>query len=120
MIAADDDRGFQFSRTDQRVHGKAELRAFSVTRPADPGRQPLEAHAFSSEPNPAQEIVFAGEHFTDETVGAVNVRGISGQRNPAKWPLAFAKHRPDILQNKTGNPEGVVDPGFLGKVSDII
>src|SRR5271170_6153523 len=120
MIAPDDDGCGYFAVAHQFVHGYTELCALAVSEPADARGQALEMDPFLREFDPAAQAAVFGEEIEDQFVGAVNVFGIAGERDPAKRPLAYAEERADVLGHETGDSEGVFYAGKFGLGSQVV
>ena len=91
MIAADDNRRFQFAAGDQVIEREAEFVALSVTEPANARRQTLESHALLRESDPTAEDFVLRKHLPDQRIGAVDIRSLARKRRPAERPASFAK-----------------------------
>ena len=84
--------------------------ALPVAEPADPRRQPLEAHALGGQLDPAADVVLLAEQLEDRAVGRVDVGGVAGQRHPAERSLALAEQRPDVGRHEARIGERVLVP----------
>ena len=84
MVAADDDRGFQFAVAHHLVEGEAELVAQAEAHPADARGQPLKGDAFGGHVEPAMQVLVVGDEFLDLGVGLRDVLGIAAERDPAE------------------------------------
>ena len=87
MVAADGDGRGDFAFLHQVVDGFAHFCALAVAEPADARGKSLEGEAAAGESQPAGENLVVGEKFEGEFVGAVDVLGIAGERDPAERPL---------------------------------
>src|SRR5204863_3339095 len=97
MVAADDEGGGNFSGSNQIVYGDAEVRAVSLSEPADSRRKALEFDLLLGERNPATEMVVVRKELEREVVGALDVFGIARQRDPAERSLPCAEKWSDVL-----------------------
>src|SRR5947209_418975 len=112
MVAADDNRSFQFAAADHLVEAQADLGPLTVAQPADAGRQPLELHALAGQVNPAGQRLIVREGFEHRLIGAVNVLRIAGEGGPTKRAFALAEERADVLGNEPGDSERILNPGL--------
>ena len=80
-----------------------------VAEPADPGRQALERDARFGHLDPAAQPVVVGEELEDRPVGAQDVSGVAGQRDPAERSATLAELRPDERGHEARVVEGIGD-----------
>ena len=102
MIAADDDRRFEFAAGDEIVQREAEFVSLAVAEPADSRGVALELNALLRQANPARQNFVVRKHFKHELIGSVDVRRFAGKRGPAKWTAAFAEKWPDVGGHEAG------------------
>ena len=120
MIAPDDDRCAHLALRDELVECEPCLVALAVAEPADASRQALERDALLRHGDPTAQVVVLGEEFEDRAVGAVDVLGITGERDPAEWALALAEQRADVCGDEPGEREGAVVAALACLVADRI
>src|SRR5689334_17027820 len=120
MVTADHDRRRNFASPNELVHRNAELRAFTVAKPADTRRQTLEMDPLLRQLHPAGEDLILREKLERELVGARDVVRITAQSNPAEGTFPFAEERPDVFRDETGNVEGVLAAGFPGLSANVV
>src|SRR5215831_8691008 len=101
MITSDNDWSFEFAILDQIVHCEGELRALTITEPADAGRQSLKANALARKIDPAAKNAILWKHLQNQIVGHSNIRGLSRQCNPAEGTASLAEQRTDICRNES-------------------
>src|SRR5215217_950843 len=107
MIAPDRDRRLEIAPLYEIVDRLAPLSPFTITEPANAGRQSLEVNTVTSQSQPAIQRAIVRKHLEGEIVSLANVVGIARQRHPAKWSLAFTEERSNVLWHKTRDLEGV-------------
>ncbi len=73
MVASDDDRRGDLTGPDQFVERGAGPRAFPVTEPADPCRQPLERHPGLGHLDPSSQPFVLGEELENRLVGPQDI-----------------------------------------------
>ena len=61
-----------------------------------------------------------GNKLLDLRVGAVDVLGVPGQRDPAEGADAAAEQRPDVGGHEAGEVERVLDPVVAGDLADVV
>src|SRR6185437_16178893 len=120
VIASDDDGRFQAAVADHFVEEQASAVALSVAEPADARRQSLEGDLVGSVREPAMEALIVGEERQQSLVGGGDVGGISGERDPAEGPPAFAECVADERRDKAGIGEGVGHAGKFGLRAEIV
>src|SRR5208283_2194446 len=120
MIAPHHDRRLDLSLLHQVIKRQAELRALSITKPADATRQSLELDPLAREANPTAKNFVVGKHFQHQIVGSVNVRGIAGKRRPAEGSATFAEQRTNVCRHKSRKIVGVLYAVFEGKRANIV
>src|SRR5438309_12083155 len=109
MIAADDDRRFQFAARDHLVEGQTEPVAIAEADPADARRQALEGDALLRHVEPFVQMRILRQQLLYLRIRAINIFGIARQRRPAERPDAAAEKRPDISRHETRKIERVAD-----------
>ena len=116
MVAANHDGGDQFAGAHQPVDRQSELGALAVAQPADARRQSLKLNALACQREPSRQRLVVREHLGGQPVGAVDVRGIAGERHPAERSAAFAEQRADVFGHEAGDIEGALHAGALACV----
>src|SRR5207245_2187946 len=101
MVAPDHDRTLERPLAHHAVEAPSEARALAEPQPADPGRQPLEAHVTLGERDPAMEALVARELLERRAVGGEDVLGISRERRPPERALAGTEQRADECGDET-------------------
>src|SRR3546814_12338725 len=84
VVAADDDRSFQFAAADHFVEGQAELVALAQADTADARGQALELDALARHVEPVMQVLVVGDQFLDLGSGPVPVFGVAGPPAPAE------------------------------------
>src|SRR5205814_8922015 len=84
VISADADRRFERAFCDEVIGPLAKRGALAIAEPADPRRESLEGHPISCKPDPPRERAVLREELEPEVVGAMDVRGIAGEGDPAE------------------------------------
>ena len=107
VIAPDDDGRLNHTFSHQVVERQAGIHAFAITQPADPRRQPLERHLFSSQFQPAVQMLILREQLHDRFVRGVDIFRIAGERHPAEGAFSLTKQRPDIGRYEARIIEGL-------------
>src|SRR5687768_12800487 len=97
MVSADHDRRGKLTARHEIVERHAELRPFALTQPADARRQSLKVHLLPCHRDPPAEVRILRKQLERQLVGAMDVRWITGERDPAEWPLPFAEQRANVL-----------------------
>src|SRR5579864_1803183 len=120
MVASDNDRSFDLAPPNEFVHGNAKFGAFAVAEPEDSSRQTLKMNSLLCQLHPAGQGFVFRKQFERKLVCAGDVVGLAAQRHPTKRALSFAKERPDVFRNESGNVEGVFDAGFLGLRPNVV
>src|ERR1700730_5795294 len=120
MVAADDDWSLDLPAVHQVVHSNAEFGAFAIPKPANPRRQSLIMNPLSRELHPSRERFVFRKQFEGKLVGTRDVCRFAAQRDPTKRPASFAKKRPNVLRDKTGNVERVFHAGFLRLRTNVV
>jgi hypothetical protein len=62
----------------------------------------------------------APEHVQRKRIGGRDIRGISGERCPAKRAAALAEERPDVFRYEAGDLEGVGHASFFRLRSNVV
>src|SRR5665647_1724424 len=109
MVAADHDRSGQLAARHEVVERHAELRAVALAEPADARGEPLKVHLLARERDPPRELRVVREELENQLVGAVEILGIAGERDPAKWSLPLAEQR----AHDAGLAHAFDFPGFV-------
>src|SRR5205085_11141601 len=120
MITPDNDRSVYLTCTHQLIKCKSRFFPFSLSQPANAGRQALECDFFSGQSQPTLQRFILRKEFCDNFIGYANIIWITAQCCPAKRTFAFTKKRPDISRNKAGKkapspPKG----GSLGEFFEL-
>src|SRR3546814_1851349 len=84
VVAADDDRSFQFAAADHFVEGQAELVALAQADPADARGQALELDALARHVEPVMQVLVVGDQFLDLGVGLVDVFGVRSEEHTSE------------------------------------
>ena len=87
MVAPDHDRAAHLAGSDELVEARPSQVALAVAEPADPRRQPLEAHTLLGELDPAPDVVLIAEQVEDRGIGDRDIGRVAGQRDPWNGPL---------------------------------
>src|SRR5438309_12029866 len=120
MISTDYNRRLDVAAPYQLVYGDAKLGPLAVAEPANTRRQSLKMNPLFRQLHPARQNRVFRKECECQSVGALDVRGIPTQSNPAEWTFPLAKKRSDILRNEPGNIVGIPDTGFFGLGADVI
>jgi len=120
VIASDYDRAFELAFLNQVVHRQTELRALSIAEPANSCGQTLELDSLAGEADPAAKNVIVREHFQNQIVGDGDVRGLTGKRDPAERPPAFAEERAYVGGHKSRETVGILYALLKGEGADVV
>src|SRR5437870_13635013 len=118
MIAADHDRRLDLSRLHEMVDSLAEESALTISQPADPRRQALKSHFLTREVDPSIQNFVLRKQLQNEIVCQRDVARVSRERDPAKRPAAFRKHRTDVCGNESWTVIGVLHTAFVSHRPD--
>ena len=88
--------------------------------PADARRQALERNAIARHVEPVVQMRVARRQLAHLGVGAVDVLGIAGQRDPAERADAAAEQRADIGRHEAGKGEGVLEAFLARHLADVV
>ncbi len=123
MIAADDNRCFQFAGSDHGIECEAQAMPLAQSDPADTCRQTLEVDAFARRIQPAVQMRIIRNQLFYFCVGAEDILGVTRQRRPAKRPDAATKQRPHVGRYESRKIECIADAliqGFLANVVAVV
>src|SRR5213592_2884294 len=120
VVAADDDRRSEVATLDELVDPLAEQRALAVTEPAHPRGKTLERHAALRQADPARQRLVLGKELEHEAVGAMDVRRVSGKRDPPEGSTALGEERTDVFGNEAWIAEGAREAGLFCLASQVI
>src|SRR6266404_3751724 len=120
MIASNDNRRFDFAAFDQFIHRDAELCTLAITEPADARGQPLKLDPLFRQFHPARKRLVFRKQVECEPIGARDVFRVATQCNPAERATSFAKERPNVFWNETGNIKCVLDARFLRLSANVV
>ena len=101
MIPSYDQRGGDLTTSHQFVKGQGCLLTFPLTQPTDPRRQSLESNPLLGHIEPTFKPLILREQIQKQTIGNLNILGITRKGHPTERPLALAKQRPYIRRHKT-------------------
>ena len=120
MVAADHDRRLDHSGAHELVHLQPEARAISVSEPTDARGQPLERDTLARHADPSHQRRIIPKHVKRESIGHMNVVGISGERGPAERTFALTEQRSHIFRHEARNVKRVLDARALRLRSDVV
>src|SRR5207245_11450479 len=103
-----------------RVSDYLELRAFSLSKPANQCCQTLELHLCTGLLNPSNQSQIVMKRLLNPLVNLVNVLGIAHQGRPAKWSATFREHWPDVPLDETRKREGLLESSIKGLLPEIV
>src|SRR5881394_2625276 len=105
MIAADHNRRFHFSFSDESIEQQSRTMTFTVSEPADARRQSLKLDALLRHTNPAMQRRIIREKLEDRFVGHEQIVRIARQHRPAERALSFAEKRTNEERHKAADFE---------------
>ena len=120
MVPTYNHRGGDLALSHHFVDHQAELGAFTVAQPADPGRQTLELHPLLGHPDPSHQVLVVGELPHHHFVGLVDVFRVAGERHPAEGTLAFAEQGSYVGWHEAREVEGVFHTRFVGPLANVV
>src|SRR6185312_3908605 len=120
MVAADDDRGLYCPGPNQLIEGQPRLFPFSLTQPANAGRQSLERDPLPCKPQPALQRTVSREQRTDRLIRHCDVGRISAECRPPEGTFPFTKQGSDISRNETWETECIFQTLFLRPCPQIV
>src|SRR5438067_8111041 len=120
MIASDYNRRFDFAVFDQFIHRDAELWTLAITEPADARGQRLKLDPLFRQFHPARMRLILRKKVERKPIGARDVSGVAAKCNPAERAAPFAKERPNVFWNETGDIKCVLDTGSLRLSANVV
>ncbi len=120
MIAANDDRCFEFSACNHFIECQSQAMSLPKPDPADSRRQSLKLNAITCHIQPAMQMWVVGDELFYLGIRLVNILWVTAQGDPAKRTDAATKQRSNIRRNETGKIKGISNAVVFGNLPNVI
>src|SRR5258708_37391042 len=113
MVPANHDGSGHSALSNHLVEEKACPIAFTIAKPADTRRKPLEGNLLRCEPKPFLEPDVLRKQLQQRLVGLCDIRWVTRERNPPKWSSALTERIANERRHEARIGKRVAYPGKL-------